>query len=834
MDNTLQPTEIEATNQPEKRKPIYFKTLEEVMHESMMPYSEHVILERALPRVEDGLKPVQRRILYTMYEMGLSPEKPYKKSARVVGDALGKYHPHGDKSVYDAMVRLAQPFNMRELLVSGHGNFGSIDGDSPAAMRYTEVRLAPLSLELLRDIEKDTVTFSPNFDDSLKEPQVLPGRFPNLLVNGATGIAIGLATNIPPHNLSEVIDGVIAYINNPRISLSDMLKVIKGPDFPGGGNIIGGDELYKAYLTGKGRIQIRASIHIELADNDRRNIVITQLPFQVNKATLLQKIMDLREERKGVLSGISEIVDESDRHGMRAVIRVKRDVDPRLICEILFKSTDLQTTFAFNMVAIADGKPQLMGLLDIIAYYANYQRIIVLNRTKFDLKAAEEREHILEGLVIAVENIDNIIKIIKASANPSEAKQTLRQRYTLSDRQAQAILDMRLARLTSLEVVKLKKELEEIRILIVKLKAILNSKKLQMDLIKDELTAIKRAHKDARRSAVHKSADEVFIQSEDDEKPIEDFAITYNASDSLKRVPQKNFNQSDKNLTEKSGLNEIVPLLVETQNNYILYVFTNYGNCYKIDVDMLPEGRWREKGNLFKSIAKDSLPGEFPVEIFPIGEFLPMGNLLMFTRQGMVKRSSWADYSITKSSFQAIKMKDGDELIGVEHDTTDTSVLFVTQKGMVLNAEKSDIPMQGRVAGGVRGMNLSDSDQVILATQVTDEDEVAVITDNGFAKKVPLAEIDVTPRYRKGLKIMGLTASLGLNLIFASYTAFPHQIALIGSDNKIIPLTLDEIKKQNRTGKGNPIKKQFAKGVRLKTAHKHLSEGKYITFNLDL
>ncbi|MCH5154961.1 MAG: DNA topoisomerase 4 subunit A, partial [Clostridiales bacterium] len=489
--------------QESEEKPIgkvILQTMEDVMRDSMIPYSESVILDRALPRVEDGLKPVQRRILYTMHQLGITPDKPYRKSARIVGDCLGKLHPHGDSSIYQAMVRMAQPFNMGATLVDGHGNFGSVDGDGAAAMRYTEARLTPLALELLRDIDKNTVKWSWNFDDTIMEPDILPGRFPNLLVNGATGIAVGLATNIPPHNLMEAIDGVIAYIDNSRITLKDMMKIIKGPDFPTGGVVIPTD-LTQAYETGKGKVAIRAKIHIE-NDNDKKIIVIDEIPYGVNKAQLLETIIKVREDKKGVLSGITDVVDESDRVGMRAVIKIKRDSNPKDIINALFKYTNLSVNFSFNMVAIADGKPQLMGLLDIIAYYVNYQREVVLRRTKYELDAAKKREHILEGLVIAVRNIDEVIKIIKASANTTAAKEALRKRFELSEIQAQAILDMRLARLTHLEIFKLEKELEDVRSEIARLESIIASKKLQMELVKSELLSIRKQYKENRKTQI--------------------------------------------------------------------------------------------------------------------------------------------------------------------------------------------------------------------------------------------------------------------------------------------------------------------------------------------
>ena len=484
MEENNSEIENEMQNQGGK---VISTSLDEALNNSMLPYSEFVILDRALPRVEDGLKPVQRRILYSMMELGLEPDKPFRKSARIVGYCLGQYHPHGDTSVYDAMVRLAQPHNMSAILVQGHGNFGSNDGDSAAAMRYTEARLAPLALELLRDIDKDTVRWGLNFDDSLKEPEMLPGRFPNLLVNGASGIAVGLATNIPPHNLTEVINGVVAYIDNPNISVQSLMHYIPAPDFPTGGNIIP-VEIEKAYSTGKGKIIIRAKYHIEETKGDKKNIVITEFPYQVNKSKLLQEIAALREEKKGVLSDISDIRDESDRQGIRAVITVKKDGNPEAIMKVLMKSTDLESSFAINMVAIADGKPRLMNLKEIISYYVAYQKDVILRRSKFDLQAAKNRMHILEGLLIAIQNIDEVIKIIKTSTSPVDAKMKLKTRFFLSEIQAQAILDMRLARLTNLEVNKITDEIAELKIKINYLTNVINSEKMQLNIVKEEIT----------------------------------------------------------------------------------------------------------------------------------------------------------------------------------------------------------------------------------------------------------------------------------------------------------------------------------------------------------
>lgn len=478
-------TEIENKSQ------LFEMSVEEVMHTSMMPYSEYVILDRAIPRVEDGLKPVQRRILYAMYELGNTPDKPHKKSARIVGECLGKFHPHGDTSVYDAMVRMAQPFNMREVLIDGHGNFGSIDGDGAAAMRYTEARLNPLAMEILKDLEKDTVPWQWNFDDTMKEPVLLPCRFPNLLVNGANGIAVGFSTNIPTHNIGEIIDGAVAVVDNPKIKLDELMKIVPGPDFSTGGIIIAGDDLVQAYSTGKGKITLRARIHIEDGEYEKKNIVISELPYQVEKADLLQKILQLREAKKDILGGISDIVDESDRNGMRAVIKVRKDADAQKIVNYLLAHTKLETNFNINMVAIAEGKPKQLGLVEMLVHYVNFQRDVLIKRCNFDLKQAKIRAEIVEGLLIAINNIDEIIKIIKTSKSAAIASERMRQRFGLTERQAQAILEMKLRRLTGLEEDALKAELAELKKTIEELTAILNSKRLQNNKIKSDLLDVK-------------------------------------------------------------------------------------------------------------------------------------------------------------------------------------------------------------------------------------------------------------------------------------------------------------------------------------------------------
>ena len=799
----------ELPPQPESQGEVFLTPLEEVLPSSMLPYAEYVILDRALPRVEDGLKPVQRRILYTMYDMGLTPDKPHKKSARIVGECMGKYHPHGDSSVYDAMVRMAQDFNMRMTLVNGHGNFGSLDGDPAAAMRYTEARLEPLALELLRDIEKDTVRFGLNFDDSLKEPETLPGRFPNLLVNGASGIAVGLATNIPPHNLGEVIDGVVAYINNPRIKLFEMMKYIKAPDFPTGGYIIA-NELLQAYETGRGKITLRAKVSVEEGDNDKKLIVISELPYQVNKAKLLTKIADLREEKKDILGGISEITDESDRNGMRAVIKVKKDADVDKILAALYKFTDLECSFGINMVAIADGKPQQMGLLDIIKHYVAYQREVVLRRTKFDLAQAKERCHILEGLIIAVRNIDEVIQIIKTSESVPAARQRLRDRFDLSERQAQAILDLRLARLTKLEIYKLEQELEELKKLIARLTAIVESKKLQMDVVAEELREIKKAYKSERKSSLVFDIADIKVEKFDDVRPVEKCVLVYTADDKIKVVQEKNFNMSDKNLGERSTLSDVLKLQLHTSTDKVVYSFTNMGNCYKIDFEDIEPGKLKDKGMKYSDLCPDAQEGEKPVYFAEVGDKMPKGSLLFYSKLGYVKKSDWKEYNILKYAFQAVKVNDGDEIIGIEQDDPEptTTLFFVTAGGMCLNAYKNDIPTQGRISAGVRGINLGEGDYVVFAGQIDGEGEIIVATDGNTIKKVIASQIDPMARYRKGVRIVDL--GKGRKVAYSDYVTEPYKFAVQMDDGSLVQADTEEnitIEDRNTKGKNIKLKK---------------------------
>ncbi len=782
---------------------VFTTPLEEVMPQSMLPYAEFVILDRALPRVEDGLKPVQRRILYTMIEMGLTPDKPHKKSARIVGDCMGKYHPHGDSSVYDAMVRMAQDFNMRMTLVNGHGNFGSVDGDSAAAMRYTEARLEPLALELLRDLDKETVPFSFNFDDSLLEPDILPGRYPNLLVNGANGIAVGLATNIPTHNLTEVIDGVCAYIDNPRMSLAEMMKIIPGPDFPTGAYVIE-NELKQAYETGKGKITLRARYSVENGDNGKKEIIFTELPYQTNKADLLRKIMILKEEKKEILSGITDIVDESDRTGMRAVIYCKKDADVDAILAYLFKYTDLECTFGINMVAIAGGKPRQLGLMEIIKFYVAYQRQVVVRRTKYDLKEAEARCHILEGLIIGVHNIDEVIKIIKTSESTPVARTKLMERFALSQVQAQAILDLRLARLAKLEVKKLEEELAQLKKLIKRLKAILDSRELQMDIVKTEMREIRDKYPCPRKTQIVSKAEDIGVFRQDIKRAATDWVLAITANDTVKFIEKIEFdNKCKKPLPAIYRGESLYKYTAVTRSDGSMLIFTNYGNCIRVDLNRFEASGMGGSGIKLKEFYDAALRGEKPVKLFPVGETLPEAELLFFTRQGMVKRTAWSEYAVGRAVFPAIKLKTGDELLNVERfdPEPESTMCFISREGICLNADKDDVPVQGRVTSGVRGMLLNDGDEVAFATQFYGEGELIVISDHGCAKRVIASLFNPVGRGRKGMMIVDGKSKI----IFADYVTVPYKLVILHSDNSVEEVDTESLSIEPRPSKGKPL-----------------------------
>ena len=777
----------------------FIKSIDQVLHDAMIPYSEYVIMDRALPRVEDGLKPVQRRILYSMYELGLYPEKPFKKSAKVVGDVIANYHPHGDSSVYNALVRLAQKFNMREILVDGHGNFGSEDGDGAAAMRYTEAKLAPLALELVRDIEKNTVRWSKNYDDSKDEPDMLPSRFPNLLVNGANGIAVGLATNIPTHNLAECLDGCIALIDNPAIELKDMMKIIKGPDFPTGGIILGADNIEEAYRTGKAKIIIRSKTHIE-EEGDKKTIVVDEFPFQTNKALALQKIVELKEKYKDILGGIGEIRDESDRMGTRAVICLKKDVNAENVLKFLFKYSDLQVTYGINMVAIANAKPVQLGLLDILKYYVDYQRNIIVNRTKFDLDAAKERAHILQGLLIAINNIDAVVKIIKKSESTADAKQKLMAKFFLSDRQAQAILDMRLARLAHLEVYKIEEELAQLEALIKKLTEILNSRKLQMNIIKEEMLEIKKKYGNPRKTKIIEDASNMLIEDDLIEKPAIDVVVAYNARNGIKKMTEKNFLANAKSLVDNSTLSEAHSILVRTKTGRILYLFTNIGKCYRVPVDDISDGRWREKGMILTEAIPVFHPDEKVVGIFDSTE-VANDELFFVTSKGTVRLTKAEDFNIKKAIFPAFNLDEDETLINVERFNPNKSMLFITKDGISLNAETSDIPHQSKGASGVKGINLNEGDRVVYCELVDEKQDVVVVTDKGYAKKVKVSEIGLLARNRKGVKVITLQDN-GTAVKLAKAIVHTFEVALVDKSDKLYSMKSDSIALENRTTKG--------------------------------
>lgn len=777
---------------------LFEKTVEEVMATSMLPYSEYVIMDRALPRVEDGLKPVQRRILFDMLELGVTPDKPFKKSARIVGDTLGKFHPHGDLSVYGAMVRLAQDFVMGECLVEGQGNFGSIDGDPAAAMRYTEVRLTPLALELMKDLDKDTVSFSFNFDDTIKEPDYMTGRFPNLFVNGASGIAVGLATNIPTHNLGEMIDGCIAYIDNPNISLDEMLKIVKGPDFPTGGMVCASQEMREAYAVGRGKVSMRAVFHTEDDKGGRTNIVITELPYQVNKAEFLKSVNALKEKMKDELADILDILDESDKTGMRAVITLKKDADIDNIIGILLKHTDMQMNFNYNVVAIADGSPKQLGLLDYLSYYIKFQLDVIVRRTKFDLDKAKARAHILEGLVIAIQNIDEVIKIIKTSSSTTEAKTRLIARFNFTEVQAQAILDMRLSRLTNLETVKLQEELAELRKLIAELTAILNSKDLQFGVIKKELREIKDNYAHPRKTKIVKDFETYDIT------PIEKLLDTECAvAVSIDGLRIKTLDikqiQSASPTYKYENVNALHKAVVHTSSNGSVCLFTNFGKFFKVSVRDIPNSKFSQKGTALENITNFENK-EKVVGIFDENELKESRELIIMTQDGYIKRVETSEYLDLKSGSIALKLKDFDRVISVQINDNLPSILMVSSGGMAVNFEYNTAPVNKRNSGGVIGMNLGDDEKVMFASQVNTLDRVLVVTPEGNAKKFSLNEIPIGARNRKGLKITS-----GKDKIFAVISPVVTGEIVLEEKDKLHSVDVNDIPIQTRTSLCKPI-----------------------------
>ena len=782
---------------------ILSQTMESVMHDSMIPYSEHVILERALPRVEDGLKPVQRRILYVMYEQGLTPDKPFKKSANIVGETMAKYHPHGDSSIYGAMVNLAQDFAMRAPLVDGHGNFGSIDGDSAAAFRYTEARMAPLAMELLRDIEKDTIKWSLNFDDTRKEPDILPGRFPNLLVNGAMGIAVGLATNIPSHNLAEVIDGIVAQIDNPRITLDEMMKYIKGPDFPTGAQIVNGEAIREAYETGRGKLIMRAKTTIENGTNGKKLIVINEVPYQTNKAEMLVEIMKMVNDKKGPLTNISDIRDESDREGLRAVIEVKKDGDVDKILSYLYKYTNMQKTFGVNMVAIADGKPMQLSLLQMTKYYIEYQKEVERKRVRHDLEQARQKEEILSGLMIAIKNIDKVIKIIRSSPNVRTAKERLREAFDLTERQATAILEMRLQRLTGLEIETLEKDLKEVRELIVELESILQSKAKLNAVIKKSLLDIKRKFKNPRRTEIIYDLKEETVTKETF-KTVEDAVVSIDKQGYIRRVSVKNYNLSNKESPENAL--DTITELHQVQTDMTLLIFTNLGNAYNVKIEDIPEYKWRDKGCAPGRLCAGWDDSEQVLCAIPYRNVLPETNIVFATKCGMVKVSSLKEYEIKKNKFNTVTLKNDDTLVCVELKKPEASILFITEKGMSLNMDSSELSVTGRVTAGVKGISLDDDDSVVFATQITDEGELVIFSEKGYAKRTLAVDFELGLRARKGNKTFDWrkNGSNGTKVAGAVYVKEPVDVIAIHSNGELEVFNSENIFIEARLSAGKP------------------------------
>ena len=776
------------------------KTVEEVMTASMLPYSEYVILDRALPRIEDGLKPVQRRILYDMLLLGLTPDQEFRKCALPVGDTLGKFHPHGDSSVYGALTRMAQDFVMGEPLIQGHGNFGSIDGDSPAAMRYTECKLTPVAMELMKDLDKDTVNFSLNFDDRLKEPDYLPGSFPNLFVNGAMGIAVGLATNIPTHNLGEMIDGCIAYIDNPKITVDEMLNYVKGPDFPTGGIICPTKEMRDAYQTGRGKVAIRAKFHFEDDKNGRTNIVITEIPYQVNKADMLKSIGDLKDKMKEELADIYDITDESSSEGIRAIITLKKDANINNIVALLLKHTDMQINFNYNVVAIANGSPKQLGILEYLSYYIKFQLDVIVRRTKFDLAKAEARAHIVEGLCIAIQNIDEVIRIIKTSQSTADAKEKLMYRFGLTEIQTQAILDMRLSRLTNLETVKLQEELAQLRKAIAEYQSILASQTKQYKVIKKEMLEIKKKYQTPRKTEIVTEFENYTIT------PIEELLDTdcvvalTNDGLRLKTLENKQVQNASPKYTY-DNVNALHKTVVNTTKNSSVCIFTNYGNFFKVAVKDIPNSKFIQKGTTLAQIAHAEVK-EKVVALFDEKDMLSNSELVMVTQDGFIKRIETSEFNNLKSGSLAIKLRDFDRVVNVQINDNLPSMLIVSSDGMAINCEYATVPVTKRNSGGVIGISLNNEEKVIFASQVATLDRVLLITNDGSVKKFSLSEIPIGQRNRKGLKLTTKEE------IYTVVSPIVTGELVIDEKNGIRTKDVNEIPLSSRTGQFKPMFKK--------------------------
>ena len=779
--------------------------METEVQESFIDYAMSVITSRALPDVRDGLKPVHRRILYSLYKNGMTPDKKHKKSAHIVGDVLAKYHPHGDSSVYDAMVRLAQDFNIRYPLVDGQGNFGSVDGDSAAAMRYTEARMTKLTLEMLADLEKETVDFGLNYDESEKEPLVLPSRYPNLIVNGSSGIAVGMATNIPPHNLGEVIDGTIALIDNRDMPDQDLLKYVKGPDFPGGGIILGRKGIEDAYLTGRGSIKVRSRSEIEPMNNGKNRIVVTEIPYQVNKARLIEKIAELARDKK--IDGITDLRDESDRKGMRIVIELRRDVNPQVILNQLYKNTQLQDNFGVIMLALVDGMPKILTLKQALNHYIDHQEDVVTRRTKHDLKRAEERAHIVEGLKIAVDNIDEVIKIIRSSYNDAESKERLNQRFGLSDRQAQAVIEMQIRRLTGLAREKLEEELAELYEKIAYYRSILADETKLLGIIKEELLQIKEKYSDVRRSQISSNEDKLELE---DLIENEDVVITISHTGYIKRMPSdtyKSQKRGGRGITAMTTKEEdFVEQIFTTSTHNFLIFFTNKGKCYRLKVYEIPEAGRQAKGTAIVNLL--NITGDEKITtVIPLKKFDDELFLMAATKMGVVKKTPLAEYDTSRrDGIIAINLEDHDELIGVQLTDGKQDMILVTAGGQAIRFAEEEARPMARSTKGVRGIKLMDDDYVVGMEVVRDEGDLLVITANGYGKRTPLEEYRQQARGGKGVFTVRPSARNG-EIVGALVVKDDEEIMAISKEGIIIRIKVSEISTMGRTTQGVTIMK---------------------------
>ncbi len=780
--------------------------IEEEMKSSYIDYSMSVIVSRALPDVRDGLKPVHRRVLFGMRELGITATKPYKKSARIVGEVLGKYHPHGDSSVYFAMVRMAQEWSLRYPLVDGQGNFGSIDGDSPAAMRYTEARLNKIAEETLADLDKNTVDFQLNFDDTLEEPTVLPTRIPNLLVNGASGIAVGMATNIPPHNLGEVIDATIATIDNPEITIEEIMQHLKAPDFPTGGIIYGYQGVKDAYATGKGRVVVRARAEIETTDSGREKIVITEIPYQVNKAELIQKVADMVNDKK--LDGISNANDESDRTGMRIVFDIKRDAMASIVLNKLFKYTALQSSFSINTIALVKGRPQLLNVKELLELFIEHRHDVVQRRTQYELDQAEKKAHILEGLIIAIDNLDEVIKLIRASKTPEDARNGLMERFNLSEIQARAILDMRLQKLTGLERDKLKADYEELMKLIAHLKEILADKLLRMQIVKDELFEIKEKYNDERRTEIQYSSEEF---NPEDFYANEDVVITISKLGYIKRTALTEFKTQHRGGTGAKGsttrdADYLEHLYIASMHNTMLF-FTEKGKCFWLKVYEIPEGSKTSKGraiqNMLNIAPDDRVKAYVNVETITDQEYVDSHNIILCTERGIVKKTSLRDYSRPRQNgINAIGIREGDNLLQARLTDGNNEVIIAARSGKAIRFNESTVRTMGRTATGVKGINIAAEDKVIGMICIGDQEEtVLVVSEKGYGKRSKLEDYRITNRGGKGVKTLNVTEKTG-KLISIKNVKDTDHLMIINRSGLTIRVAVSTIRVSGRATQG--------------------------------